>query len=100
MVMQNAEPVSTRKYTERMVKITNSIYAKADLMKVINNATQLNAEERTQLLSLLKDFEELFGGTLGHWKTEPVYFDLKPDSKRFNNRYHLFPRINKEMFLM
>ena len=54
MVMQNAEPVSTRKYTERMVKITNSIYAKADLMKVINNATQLNAEERTQLLSLLE----------------------------------------------
>ena len=49
-----------------MVKIYDSTYAKSDLKQVANNATQLNAEERTLLLSLLEDFEDLFDGTLGN----------------------------------
>ena len=54
MVMQNAEQASTRKYTEQMVKIANSSYTKADLNQSANNKTQLNAEERTQLLNILE----------------------------------------------
>ena len=50
VVMQTAEPVSTREATERLVKILDSIYANADLEHIAANATQLNAEERTQLL--------------------------------------------------
>ena len=65
VVIQTAEASSTREATERMVKSVGSTYAKSDLKQVADNATQLNAEERTQLLSLLKDFEELFDGTLG-----------------------------------
>ena len=38
-----------------MVKIINSTYAKLDLNQVSDNATQLNAEERTQLLSIIED---------------------------------------------
>ena len=45
-----------------MVQILNSTYAKADLKRVTNKSTQLNAEERTLLLSLLEDFEEFFDG--------------------------------------
>ena len=54
--MQAAEPDSTREATEIFIKIIGIIYAKADLKQVANNATQLNAEERTQLLRLLKYF--------------------------------------------
>ena len=54
-----------------MVKIIYSTYAKADLKQVVN-ASQLNSEERTLLLRLLEDFEDLFDGTLGDWATEPV----------------------------
>ena len=44
MEMQTAEPFSTKEFTERLVKILGSTYAKADLEKVVTNATQINAE--------------------------------------------------------
>ena len=43
VVMQTAEPASTREATERMVKILNSTYAKEYLEQVVNDS-QLNAE--------------------------------------------------------
>ena len=46
VMMHNEEPASTREATERMVKILDSAYAKADLEQVVANASQLNAEER------------------------------------------------------
>ena len=81
-----------------MVKIFDSTYVKADLKHVSDNASHLNVEERTLLLSLPKDFKDLFYGTLGAWATEPVDLELNPDSKPFNSRYYLVPRINKEAF--
>ena len=98
VVMQTEETYSTIETTEIIVKIINNIYAKTDLKQVTNNATQLNAEETTQLLRLLENFEAFFNGTLGYWYTDPVDLELKPDSKPFNSKYYLFTRINKETF--
>ena len=53
VLMQTAEPYSTLKATKLMVKILDSIYVKSDLEQVVANASQLNSEERTLLLSLL-----------------------------------------------
>ena len=50
-----------------MFKLLDSTYAKADLEQVVTNATWLNAEEITHLLSLLEDLEDLFDGNLGDW---------------------------------
>ena len=58
----------------------------------------MNAEEITQLLSLLKGFEDLFNGTLGDWDTDTINLELNSDSKPFNLKYYLVPRINKEPF--
>ena len=69
---------------------------KADLNQVANNANHLNAEEITQLLIILKEFEDLFDGTLGDWATDPIDLDLKLGSNPFNIRYYPFPIINKE----
>ena len=55
-----------------MVKILDSTYVKAHLKQVADNATQMNDEEKTQLLSLLEEFEDLLDVTLGDWATEPV----------------------------
>ena len=96
--MKNAEPSSTQEATEKMLKILDSTYTKADLNQVADNASQMNAEERTLLLSLLEDFEKCFGGTLGDWATEPVNLELKPYSKPFNSRYYNVSIINKEYF--
>ena len=54
-----------------MVKILDSTYAKENLKQVVDIVNRMNYEERTQLLSLYGDFEDLFCGTLGYWVTEP-----------------------------
>ena len=56
VVMQTIEPVSTREANERSVKILNSNYVNASLNYVADNSTQLNSEERTQLLRLFEYF--------------------------------------------
>ena len=96
--MQTAEPASTQEDTERMVQILYSTYRKAHIKQVANNTTQMNAEERILLLSIIEDFENLFDGTLGHWDTEPVNLELKTAYKPFISRYDLVPRINKYFF--
>ena len=58
----------------------------------------MHAEERTQLLILLKDFKEFLEDTLGDRSTESIDFGIKPGSKPFNSKYYSVPRINKETF--
>ena len=70
--MQTTDTFSTREDTERLVKIVDSIYTKAELEQVDANPTHMNAEQKTLLLRLLKDFEFLFGGTLGDWDKDTV----------------------------
>ena len=43
-----------------MVNILEITYVKKDLKQVSNNVTHMNAEEITQVISLLKDFEYFF----------------------------------------
>ena len=51
---------------------------KADLHKVIENQCQhLTMTQRNEFIKLLHNFEELFDGTLGTWKSDPVDFGLK-----------------------
>ena len=98
VVIDTAETSSTIEATDRLVKILNINYVKANHNNVADNTTQQNAEERTQLLRLLEDIEDLFGGTLGYWGTELVDLELKLYSKPFNCKYHPVPRNNKETF--
>ena len=72
VVMHTAEPASNGEATERLVKILEITYAKANLKHVADNATHLNADKRTQLLRLLEDLKDLFDSTLGDWDTESV----------------------------
>ena len=44
LVMQTAEPDSAREATERLGRILDSNYAKADLKQVADNATHMNGE--------------------------------------------------------
>ena len=44
---------------------------KTYLKEVVNKATQMNAEEKNQVLRFLKDFEDLFDGTLGYLTQSP-----------------------------
>jgi hypothetical protein len=75
------EPISMELATQHAVKILDANYTKADLQAVDTNCTQLNSIEKNKLLELLKKFEPLFDGTLGHWRTKPVFFQLKDGVK-------------------
>ena len=58
----------------------------------------MNAEGRTKLLSILKDFEDLFDVTLWDWETEPSDLELNLGSKPVNSKYYMVSRINRETF--
>ena len=60
VVMQIAEPASTKEATERMLKILDSTYANSDLNLLADNPRHMNSEERIMLLSHLGDFEDFF----------------------------------------
>ena len=62
--MHTTEPLFTIEETQRMVKNLYSSYAKEELEYVAANATHVNAEERTDLPGVFKDFEEFFSGAL------------------------------------
>ena len=65
-------------FTKLLRVILDTKYVKADLNKVMKNQCQnLTETPHNELLKLLQNFEELFDGTLGIWKTDPVHFELK-----------------------
>ena len=65
---------------------------------MVYNASQINSEKKTQLLGILKDFFDLFDGTLGYWYIEPVDLELNTCYKPFDCKYYPVPEINKETF--
>ncbi len=64
--MKNNEPKVTELATQQVVKILDANYEKADLPELIkSNCTNLSPLEQAKLLEVLKEFEDLFNGTLG-----------------------------------
>ena len=57
----------------------------------------LTMTQRNELLKLLKESEELFNGTLGTQKTDPLDFELKEDAKPICSRPYTVPKLHKEM---
>ena len=81
-----------RNSTKQLRVILDAKYEKENLHKVMENQCQyLTMTQRNKLLKLLHKFEELFDGTLGTWKTYPVYFDFKEDVKPIFSRPYPVP---------
>ncbi len=81
---QSAEPKVTQEATERVVKILDSTYEKANLEEIVDNAHQLDATQKSQLLDLLVDFEDQFDGTLGHLSHELTLQRIQLHFSRFD----------------
>ena len=54
--------------------------------------------QRNEVLKLLQKFKEMFDGTLGTWKTDPVDFGLKEDAKPICLRPYPVPKVHEEIF--
>ena len=58
----------------------------------------LTMTQRNYLLKLLHKLEELFDGTLGKWKIDPVDFELQKDVKLVCSRPYPIPKVYEEDF--
>ena len=47
------------------------------------------------MLDLLTEYEDLFDGTIGDWKTEPVSHELKEGAKPYHGRAFPVSKIHK-----
>ena len=94
------EPQSTLDATKRVIRILDAKYEKADLQAVVeDNCVHLSLDDQNKLLDLLTEFEDLFDGTLGDWKTEPVSLELKEGAKPYHGRAYPVPKVHKETLI-
>jgi hypothetical protein len=94
-ILYSQDPETTD--AERIQNIIESKYCPADLQKVVEECTHLSAEEQRQLLVLLQKFENLFDGTLGTWKTDPIELELKdPNVKPYHARPYPVPHSQEQ----
>jgi hypothetical protein len=97
---RSKEPSSTEQATQRVIRILDANYKKADLQSIVDtNCLHLSSQDQNLLLKLLSDFEPLFDGTLGDWKTTPVAFDLKEGAKPYHGRTFPIPHFHKETIM-
>ena len=88
--MFSHDPATTD--AEKIQEIINATYTPADLDKIVAECTHLSKEEQSNLLRLLKKFENLFDGTLGTWDTTPVDIELKdPNVKPYHAKPYPVP---------
>jgi len=93
---KNTEPVSTAELTKRAIRILDAKYEKADLPAIVEKCDHLEKNQKDMLLEVLTNFEGLFDGTLGDWKTSPVHFELKEGVNPYHGRPFPIPRIHRE----
>ena len=91
------ESEAVRNATERTTKILDAKYKKADLRKIVDQeCSHLNNKEKDLLLKLLFEYETLFDGTLGNFKTSPVSLEVKPGEQPTHSKVFPIPKIHKE----
>ena len=65
----------------------------------MENSTSTSDRNTTKnLLELLQKSEELFDGTLGTWKTDPVDFKLIEDVKSICSQPYPVPELHEKSF--
>ena len=97
-INESKEPVVTQKATDRIIRILDANYKKADLRQVANKAIHLTSREREMLYELLLKYKSIFDGSLGDWKTDPVELELKEGAEPHSQRHYPIPRIHREVF--
>ena len=77
--------------TERIQRILDAKYEPADLKEIAEWCDHLNKSQQKQLYELLRRYEDLFDGTLGHWKDSQYDVELQPNASPFHARPYPIP---------
>ena len=81
---------------KRLREILEAKYVKANLEEEVENCTNLNEDQKQDLLQLLKKFEHLFDGTLGKWKSTPYDIQLKEGAQLFHAKSYPIPKVHEQ----
>jgi len=81
---------------DRLRSILDAKYEAADLAEVVKEQSHLTDDEQQQLLTLLREHETLFDGTLGHWNDAPHEIELKKDVKPYHARAYPIPKVHTD----
>jgi len=89
------DPISTD--AERIQSIIDEKYSKQDLDSICNACNHISTPDKKRLHSLLMKYENLFDGTLGTWKTDPVQLELKdPEAKPYHAKPYPVPQAHEQ----
>ena len=91
--MSVVESEAMRATTEHTTKKLDASYEKANLEKLVTkDCLHLDKQEKELLLKLLREYETLFNGILGDFKTSPVSLKVKEKVRHFQ-----FQRYTKKL---
>ena len=88
------DPVTTE--AERIQGILDIKYAPADLNKIVRECVHLTDSEKSILGKLLRDYQDLFDGTLGTWDTDPIELQLCPEVKPYHAKAYPVPHSQEK----
>lgn len=81
---------------ERIQDISKSKYCPVELTKIVTEGTHLEPTEQRQLLRLQQKYKDLFDGTLGIWKNDPIELELKnSNGQALSHKDHTLCHIPK-----
>ena len=72
--------------------MTEQKYSPAELNLEVQKCKNLNLEQQQKLLVLLTQYQSLFDGSLGTWKTSPIRLELKEGATPFHGKPYLVPK--------
>ena len=94
------EAMAVSEASQRIKEILDAKYEAADLEKVCSTQSHLTIAEQQKLLSLLNKYGDLFDGTLGKWKLDPVDLDLKEGATPYHARPYPIPKFHADTLRM
>ena len=88
------DPITTE--AERIQRILDIKYTPADLNQVVQDCTHLTDAEKSELGKVLAKYQDLFDGTLGTWKTDPIELELRPEAKPYHAKPYPVPHSQEK----
>ena len=86
--------------TERIKRILDAKYEKANLSQIVREAIHLETSEQDKLYKVLKKYEILFDGTLGKWEGKPYHIDLRDNVTPFHAKPFSIPKMYEHTLKM
>ena len=90
-----SESEKVQQATNRIKRILDAKYEKANLKKVVNKLDYLNKEEQKSFLKLLQKYESMFDGTLGTYKGSDYKIELKENIKPYHAKPFPIPKVHE-----